>query len=108
MKNKAKYKQVHYVYKLRISVKGAVLYKLGFSRCVERRVGFLLKPGVTIEIVSTAQFDTMAKALSVEQYLISKNKGIKYVGRNILPSGNTELFISEPDTFRYNFIPYIL
>ena len=74
-----------------LSIDGGVAYKIGITnRTVEER--YDLEELVNIEIVDIKLFDVGAKAYEAEQSILTKYTADKYIGKQLLKSGNTELF----------------
>lgn len=95
----------HYVYILEIVLPTMILYKVGLSKDVGKRVKSLSnveKPssdvrgmGVilnSIDIIATASLATILDASIYENYLMNKYKHYKYTGTPVLPNANSELF----------------
>ena len=84
-----------YLYYIKINE----LYKIGitidrgeFLSSINTRFEKDIKRGIDIKIITGYHFQNGAEAYELEQQLISLNKHHKYIGEDILISGNSELF----------------
>ena len=98
----------YYVYLLKISVNDLIVYKIGFSTKIKVRLFWLKKIEAlnsdvrgknikihSIECLDFISCDSREEALSIESYLLTKHRDLKYIGDKVIPSGNSELFHSE-------------
>lgn len=84
-----------YVYYIRISfADGLVVYKIGYTSCtVRRRIDFFgLSPSTKVEILETIKCKNSKLAFLVEQALHREFAGSRYKGKDLIASGNTELY----------------
>jgi len=78
------------------------MWKIGLSiftrktieeNILKKRFGKDIKNGVKIKILKTEIFEDGAQAFLKEQKLLEKNKNIRYKGKKLLYSGNTEILL---------------
>jgi len=108
----------HNVYLLKITYarkesKIEVVYKIGVTKFLDKRIKSFYRTDqpskwakcseVTIKdikLLAYIPFEDMNEAYSFEKRILWYHRGIKYKGKHILPSGNSEL-IKEQVTFPY-------
>jgi len=74
-----------------VKVNGGEAYKVGItSKSLKSR--FTSEELSRIEVLQVIEFDTGKEAFEAEQTILKEYKEFKYVGEDLLVSGNTELF----------------
>ena len=77
-----------------LSVNNGKTFKIGITnRTVDKR--FTAKDLKKIDIIKEWHFDDGETTYNLEQYILNFYKEFKYKGKNILSSGNTELFTKD-------------
>lgn len=95
----------YFLYILEIKVSGRLVYKLGYSSNIGKRIKNLSRLEDTnslvkgkglvlqyIKCIDSLEMANLTEAKKQERKLIRKNDKFRYIGSNLLPNGNTELF----------------
>lgn len=82
-----------FLYYLKVTYNNQVFYKIGITnRTIKERFGSDMK---YIQVLHKIHYKSGQDAYNEEQRILNKFKDFKYVGPDILKSGNTELFIKD-------------
>lgn len=74
-----------------LNIKDTSIYKIGITnRTIQER--FSLTELSTFNIIKTWKYDNGLDAMKIERFIKKHYKKYKYIGDNLLKSGNTELF----------------
>lgn len=94
-----KYNSSAILYYLKIQYDNKTLYKIGITnRSIKER--FTAKDRELITVLHQVHYKSGQDAYNEEQRILKQFKEFKYIGPDVLSSGNTELFVA--DIFGYN------